>query len=80
MDRGSAQDGPTGLRDAVEAGVRIAYGSDAVVFPHSSGTGQLVVASGTTLIDAFCSATEGVIQPGAESVERTSGDARPGCS
>ncbi|MFF3372141.1 amidohydrolase family protein [Streptomyces sp. NPDC002680] len=48
-----------GLRDAVEAGVRIAYGTDAIVYPHGLNAGQLVdlVAAGMTPLDAIRSAT-----------------------
>jgi imidazolonepropionase-like amidohydrolase len=47
------------LRNAIEAGVRIAYGTDAIVFPHGMNAAQLVefVDSGMHPIDAIRSAT-----------------------
>jgi imidazolonepropionase-like amidohydrolase len=47
------------LRDAIEAGVRIAYGTDAIVFPHGMNAGQLrdFVDAGMEPIDAIRSAT-----------------------
>ena len=65
------------VRDAIEAGVRIAYGTDAIVFPHGMNAGQLgdFVDFGMEPIDAIRSATivaadalgrddVGVLEPG----------------
>ena len=66
-----------GLRLAIESGVRIAYGTDAVVFPHGLNARQLpeFVAAGMTPMAALRSATSiaaeclgrsdvGVLEPG----------------
>lgn len=48
-----------GLRDAFESGVRIAYGTDAIVYPHGLNASQLCdfVAAGMKPMEALLSAT-----------------------
>lgn len=73
-DHGAREDSPSGVREktaavgesaraavrlAIEAGVRIAYGTDAIVFPHGRNAGQLeeYVEWGMTPMQALQSAT-----------------------
>ncbi|MDQ0728782.1 amidohydrolase family protein [Microbacterium sp. W4I20] len=73
-DHGAREDYPSGVREktaavgesartavrlAIEAGVRIAYGTDAIVFPHGRNAGQLeeFVEWGMTPMQALQSAT-----------------------